>query len=129
MREQGDCTLSAPVLPSQGELVSIYVDHCHPLLQLKGALPWEAIEALMVAAWRKAGKNVAGSRGKAWPVSLYVPLLVLMLIKRLDSREKVPGEAGMEKSNESNKDSCPMPSGILRHALTKLACRNCKPQR
>ncbi len=88
MREQADSTLSAPALANQsGEFVQVYVNHQHPLLQLKGALPWEAIEALMVAAWRKAGKNVAGSRGKAWPVSLYVPLLVLMLVKRLDSRE------------------------------------------
>ena len=88
MREQADSTLSAPALANQsGEFVQVYVDHRHPLLQLKEALPWEAIEALMVAAWRKAGKNVAGLRGRPWPVSLYVPLLVLMLVKRLDSRE------------------------------------------
>jgi hypothetical protein len=59
--------------------VQVYVNHQHPLLQLKGALPWEAIEALMVAAWRKAGKNVAGSRGKAWPVSLYSPFAQIFL--------------------------------------------------
>jgi hypothetical protein len=88
MREQGDSTLPALVPANPlGEFVQVYVDHQHPLLQLKRALPWESISEVMVGAWRKAGKNVAGSRGRPWPVSLYVPLLVLMLIRRLDSRE------------------------------------------
>jgi hypothetical protein len=86
MKEQGDCTPIAPTLPS-GEMVQLYVDHNHPLLQLKRALPWRDIEEVMVSTWRGAGKNVARSRGRPWPVSLYVPLLVLMLIKRLDCRE------------------------------------------
>lgn len=88
MREQSDCIATSESLPAPtSELVVIAVDQRHPLLQLKRALPWEAIEAVMVAAWRKAGKNLDGSRGRPWPVSLYVPLLVLMLVKRLDSRE------------------------------------------
>lgn len=88
MREQGDSTPPAFAPANQlGEFVQIYVDHQHPLLQLKRALPWESIGEVMVGAWRKAGKNVAGSRGRPWPVSLYVPLLVLMLIRRLDSRQ------------------------------------------
>jgi hypothetical protein len=92
MREQGDSTLPALVPANPlGEFVQVYVDHQHPLLQLKRALPWESISEVMVGAWRKAGKNPweprTGSRGRPWPVSLYVPLLVLMLIRRLDSRE------------------------------------------
>ncbi len=86
MKEQGNCTPITPTLP-RAELVQLYVDHNHPLLQLKRALPWQDIEEVMVSAWREAGKNVAGSRGRCWPVSLYVPLLVLMLIKHLDARE------------------------------------------
>jgi hypothetical protein len=88
MREQGDCTPPAFASANPlGEFVQVYVDHQHPLLQLKRALPWESISEVMVSAWRKAGKNVAGSRGRPWPVALYVPVLVLMLIRRLDSRE------------------------------------------
>src|ERR687896_2471436 len=41
----------------------------------------------MVVAWRKANKNIDGRPGLSWPVSLYVPLLVLMLVKKLDSRQ------------------------------------------
>lgn len=88
MKRQKDCTAAGGALPPpKTELVVVPVDHDHPLLQLKRALPWQAIEAVMVAAWRQAGKNLDGSRGRPWPVSLYAPLLVLMLIKRLDSRE------------------------------------------
>jgi hypothetical protein len=88
MREQKDCTAAGgALLPPMTELVVIPVDHNHPLLQLKRALPWQEIQEIMLKAWREAGKNVARSRGRAWPVELYVPLLVLMLLKRLDSRE------------------------------------------
>jgi hypothetical protein len=70
-----------------GELVSIFVEYNHPLLQLKRALPWEAITEVMVRHWRAVGKNVDGKPGQAWPVDLYVPLLVLMIVKNLFSRE------------------------------------------
>jgi hypothetical protein len=41
----------------------------------------------MVKHWLKAGKNVAGGPGLAWPVELYVPLLVLLSVETLDSRQ------------------------------------------
>lgn len=41
----------------------------------------------MVKHWRKAGRNVDGGPGLPWPVDLYVPLLVLMSVKTLDSRQ------------------------------------------
>ena len=88
MKEQGHCTAVAEVLPAETkEVVSIEVDHQHPLLQLKRALAWEAITAVMVAAWRAAGKNVDGGRGQKLDISLYVPLIVLMLLKNYHSRE------------------------------------------
>lgn len=78
-----DCTLPEP----KGQLVSIFVNFSHPLLQLHRALDWQAIEDLMVLHWRQNGKNVDGSRGLLWPVWLYVPLLVLKFVKHLDSRQ------------------------------------------
>jgi hypothetical protein len=51
------------------ERVSIDVDYHHPLLRLKRALDWEAIQRVMVAAWRKANKNIDGRPGLSWPVS------------------------------------------------------------
>jgi hypothetical protein len=69
------------------QLVQIEVSPTHPLLVLKGALPWEAITAVMTRHWRQNGKNVDGGPGLPWDVSLYVPLVVLMLIKGFDSRQ------------------------------------------
>lgn len=77
------------------KLVSIYVSDDHPLLQLKRRLDWEAIRAVMVKHWRKAGKNVDGRPGLPWPVDLYVPLLVLMSVLVKDSRQ-------MERHLEEN---------------------------
>jgi hypothetical protein len=54
---------------------------------LKRALPWEAISEAMTRHWRAHGKNVDGGPGLPWDVSLYVPLVVLMLIKHFDSRQ------------------------------------------
>jgi hypothetical protein len=54
---------------------------------LKRALPWEAITETMTRHWRQNGKNVDGGPGLPWDVSLYVPLVVLMLIKVFDSRQ------------------------------------------
>jgi hypothetical protein len=72
---------------SSVKLVSIYVAEDHRLLQLKRALDWAALREVMVKHWQKAGKNVAGGPGLAWPVELYVPLLVLLSVETLDSRQ------------------------------------------
>jgi hypothetical protein len=67
--------------------VSIYVDPNHPLLQLQRALPWGALFEVMTRHWRQAGKNTDGRPGLLWDVALYVPLVVLMLVKNLNARE------------------------------------------
>ena len=88
MEEQGDCTSGVcPGASATGETVSLYVDHNHPLLQLKRALPWEALGEVMTRHWRQAGKNTEGRPGLPWDVALYVPLVVLMLVKHLHARE------------------------------------------
>lgn len=88
MRAGSQCTGGGACLPSpSGQRVAIFVPESHPLLQLKRALDWEAIAAVMVTHWRAAGKNVDGVPGMPWPVSLYVPLLVLMAVKALNSRQ------------------------------------------
>lgn len=88
MEEQGDCTSGVcPGARTNGETVSIYVPPTHPLLQLKRALPWEALFEVMTRHWRRAGKNTDGRPGLAWDVTLYVPLVVLMLVKNLHARE------------------------------------------
>jgi hypothetical protein len=69
------------------QLVQIEVSPTHPLLVLKRSLPWEAITEAMTRHWRAHGKNVDGGPGLPWDVSLYVPLVVLMLIKHFDSRQ------------------------------------------
>jgi hypothetical protein len=88
MEEQSDCTSGVcPGACATGETVSIYVDHNHPLLQLKRALPWEALGEIMTRHWWQAGKNTDGRPGLPWDVALYVPLVVLMLVKHLHARE------------------------------------------
>jgi hypothetical protein len=88
MEEQGDCTSGVcPGASATGAMVSLYVDHNHPLLQLKRALPWEALREVMTRHWRQAGKNTDGRPGLAWDVTLYVPLVVLMLVKHLHARD------------------------------------------
>ena len=74
-------------LEKEGEIISIYVNSNHPLLQLKEALPWEAIHEVMVKRWRAGGKNVDGRPGQSWDVSLYVPIIVLMCVKHYNSRQ------------------------------------------
>lgn len=76
---------AVPELPPH--LVSLFVTDTHPLLQLKRALDWPALQAVMVRHWRAAGKNVDGRPGLPWPVALYVPLLVLMAVKALSARQ------------------------------------------
>jgi len=79
--------VASSVATEKGETVSIYVDHNHPLLQLKRALPWEALCEVMTRHWRRAGKNTDGRPGLAWDVTLYVPLVVLMLVKNFKARD------------------------------------------
>src|ERR671934_1426575 len=88
MKEQSHGTsVASPGATVQGEIVSIYVDYNHPLLQLKRALPWDALCEVMTRHWRRAGKNTDGGPGLPWDVALYVPLVVLMLVKHLNARE------------------------------------------
>jgi hypothetical protein len=88
MKEQSHCTPGAsPEATAKGETVSISVDYNHPLLQLKRALPWEALCEVMTRHWRRAGKNTDGRPGLAWDVALYVPLVVLMLVKKPPARD------------------------------------------
>src|SRR6059058_5725996 len=76
-----------PETSANGETVSIHVDYNHPLLQLKRALPWDALFEVMRRHWQQAGKNTDGRPGLPWDVALYVPLVVLMLVKNLNARE------------------------------------------
>jgi hypothetical protein len=88
MKEQGHCTPGfCPGTTENGEIVSIAVNPTHPLLQLKRALPWEALCEVMTRHWRRAGKNTDGRPGLPWEVALYVPLVVLMVVKNLHARE------------------------------------------
>jgi hypothetical protein len=88
MKEQGHCTPGlCPGTTENGDIVSIAVNPNHPLLQLKRALPWEALCEVMTRHWRRAGKNTDGRPGLPWDVALYVPLVVLMLVKNFNARE------------------------------------------
>jgi hypothetical protein len=88
MKAGSHCMLEAcPEASSAVQLVQIEVSLSHPLLLLKRALPWQAITEVMTRHWREHGKNVDGGPGLPWDVSLYVPLVVLMLIKGFDSRQ------------------------------------------
>src|SRR5262249_12755202 len=87
MKEQDHCTLGlCPATTENGAIVSIAVHPTHPLLQLKRALPWEALCEIMTRHWRRAGKNTDGGPGLPWDVALYVPVVVLMVAKHLNSR-------------------------------------------
>ena len=88
MKEQEHCTPGlCPGTTENGAIVSIAVNPNHPLLQLKRARPWEALCEVMTRHWRRAGKNTDGRPGLPWDVALYVPLVVLMLVKHLNARE------------------------------------------
>lgn len=88
MRARKDYTAGGSGLPSErGQRVSLFVSERHPLRQLTGALDWERIGEVMGRYWRAAGKNVDGGPGASWPIALYVPLLVLMAVKALNSRQ------------------------------------------
>src|SRR5256886_4831443 len=110
MKEQlHSMPVASSVATYKGETVSIYVDHNPPLLQLKRALPWEALFEVMTRHWRRAGKNTDGRPGLAWDVTLYVPLVVLMLVKNLKARdmeaylaEHVVARVFMGRQDDSN---------------------------
>jgi hypothetical protein len=88
MKEQGHCTSGVcPGATANGEIVQVYVDYNYPLLQLKRALPWDALFEVMRRHWRRAGKNIDGRPGLPWDVALYVPVVVLMLVKNLHARD------------------------------------------
>ena len=76
-----------PETTPQGEVVSIFVDYAHPLFELGRALPWEQITEVMGREWRFSGKNVDGGPGRSWDISLYVPFVVLMVVKGFNSRQ------------------------------------------
>jgi hypothetical protein len=78
---------ACPETSQSVQIVQVEVSLTHPLLLLKQALPWEAITEAMTRHWRQHGKNVDGGPGLPWDVALYVPLVVLMLIKSFDSRQ------------------------------------------
>ena len=87
MKTSSHSTPESCVETSQSvQTVQIEVALHHPLLVLKRALPWDAISEVMTRHWRESGKNVDGGPGLPWDSSLYVPLVVLMLIKAFDSR-------------------------------------------
>jgi hypothetical protein len=87
MEEHGDCTSGLwPGASANGATVSLYVPHHHPLLQRKRALPWDALYEVMGRHWRRAGKNTDGRSGFPWDVALYVPLVVLRLVKHFHAR-------------------------------------------
>jgi hypothetical protein len=69
------------------QTVQVEVALDHPLLLLKRALPWGALTEVMRRHWRESGQNVDGGPGLPWDTSLYVPLVVLMLVKAYDSRQ------------------------------------------
>ena len=88
MQEQDHCPLGlCPATTEHGTLVSIAVNSTHPLLQLKRALPWAALCEAMTRHWRGAGKTTDGGPGLPWDVALYVPVVVLMVVQNLNSRE------------------------------------------
>jgi hypothetical protein len=88
MRERSDSTPAGGGAPvGTGAWVSIFVGDDHPLIRLKQALDWVALTEGMVIHWRRAGKNVDGGPGLPWPVSRYLPLLVLMWLKSYHSRQ------------------------------------------
>ena len=77
-----------PGATATGEIVSISVEHTHPLLQLKRALRWATLFEVMTRRWAAAGKNPDGRPGLPWDVSLYGSLVVLMCVKHLHARER-----------------------------------------
>ncbi len=71
MKEHDHCTPDVYAgATANGQIVQIYVDHNHPLLQLKRALPWAALCEVLTRRWAAAGKNTDGRPGLPWDVAL-----------------------------------------------------------
>ena len=88
MEEHGDCTSGfCPGTSAKGEVVSIYTFYNYTLPQFKRALPWAALFEVMTCHWRRAGKNTECRPGLPWDVALYVPVIVLMVVKDLHTRD------------------------------------------
>lgn len=88
MKTRSHCMPESCLETSQRvQTVQVEVALDHPLLLLKRALPWGALTEVMTRHWRESGKNVDGGPGLPWDTSLYVPLVVLMLVKAYDSRQ------------------------------------------
>ena len=80
MEEHRDCTSGGyPDTSANSETVSLHVPLNHPLLQLKRALPWDALSEIMERQWRRAGKNTDGRPGLPWDVTLEGVPKVLIL--------------------------------------------------
>jgi hypothetical protein len=87
MEEQGDCTSGVcPGASVNGATVSLDVPYNHPLRPFQRALPWEALSEVMTRPWRRAGKNGDGHPGLAWAIAVYVPWVVLMVVKNRHAR-------------------------------------------
>lgn len=67
--------------------IEVPVDPNHPLLILKDALPWQRLYDIALSAWRQAGKNLDGHRGRKWDVWLYLRILIIMITLGLQSRQ------------------------------------------
>jgi hypothetical protein len=88
MKTSSHCIAESCLETSQSiQTVHIEVARDHPLLLLKRALRGDALPEVMTRHWRESGKNVDAGPGLPWEVSFYVPLGVVMLIKRFDSRQ------------------------------------------
>jgi hypothetical protein len=88
MKARGHCTSGVcPDATAKGAMVSICVDAHHRLLQLKRALPWEALCERMRRHGQQAGKNTEGRPGLPWDLSLFVPVVVLMVARNLTARD------------------------------------------
>ncbi len=75
-KKKGDC-----------QMVTVPVDLEHPLLKLKAALPWQKLHDIAVSAWRKAGKNVDGGRGRSWDSWLCLRIVILTIVMGLQCRQ------------------------------------------
>ena len=88
MNERDHCTAEmCPETSAKGQIVSIYVDYAHPLLAVQGRSAVGGPLRGDDPALAQGRKNTEGRPGLLWDVSLYGPLVVLMLVKRLNPRE------------------------------------------
>src|SRR5215470_10979645 len=84
MEEHGDCTSGVcPGASATGETVSIYVEHRHPLLQLKRAALGGAVRG------HDAPLATSGQKHR-WPPWLAVGCVLVRALDRVDGGEKTP---------------------------------------